>query len=111
VRDTNKRLGDIQEAIDHITKYTNLGREKFDQDELVQVWVIRHLEIIGEAVRTIPQDFKQKHPEIAWAQINRMRNILVHIYFGIDHDIIWEVVTQDLPPLKASIDALVNTEK
>lgn len=111
MRDTNERLHDIQEAIDNINKYTNQGRERFDQDELVQTWVIRHMEIIGEAVRTIPQDFKQRNPEIPWAQINRMRNILVHIYFGIDHDIIWEVVTQDLPPLKASVDALLNREQ
>jgi uncharacterized protein with HEPN domain len=59
MRDTNERLHDIQEAIDNINKYTNQGRERFDHDELVQTWVIRHMEIIGEAARAIPQDFKQ----------------------------------------------------
>jgi uncharacterized protein with HEPN domain len=57
VRDTFERLRDIQEAITRITKYTNQGRDTFDENELVQTWVIHHLEIIGEAVRAIPQDF------------------------------------------------------
>ena len=109
MRDIPERLRDIQEAITRITKYTNQGRHIFDQDELVQTWVIYHLEIIGEAVRSIPQDFKDLHPEISWKQISRMRNILIHIYFGIDRDIVWEVVERDLPNLKTSIDALLNT--
>lgn len=109
MRDAAERLRDIQEAITRITKYTNQGRHIFDQDELVQTWVIHHLEIIGEAVRSIPQDFKDIHPEISWKQISRMRNILIHIYFGVDLDIVWEVVERDLPGLKASIDALLNT--
>ncbi len=84
MRDVSERLCDIQEAIARITKYTSQGREKFDRNELVQTWVVHHLEIIGEATRSIPQDFKDLHPEIAWKQISRMRNILIHIYFGID---------------------------
>jgi uncharacterized protein with HEPN domain len=111
VRDISERLRDIQEAIARITKYTNQGREKFDQDELVQTWVVHHLEIIGEATRSIPQDFKDLHSEIAWKQIGRMRNILIHIYFGIDRDIVWEVVERDLPNLKTSIDAILNSEE
>ena len=111
MRDTSERLRDIQEAITQIMKYTDQGRERFDQDELVQTWVVHHLEIIGEAVRTIPQDFKDHHPEIPWAQINRMRNILVHIYFGVNRDRVWNVVEDDLLSLKTSIDAILNTEE
>ena len=109
MRDTFERLRDIQEAIARITKYTNQGRETFDQNELVQTWVIYHLEIIGEAVRAIPPDFKDQHPEIAWRQITGMRNVLVHVYFGINRDRVWAVVERDLPNLKTSIDALLNT--
>jgi len=58
MRDVSERLRDIQEAIRQITKYTNLGRQSFDQNELVRIWVIHHLEIIGEAARSIPQEFK-----------------------------------------------------
>ena len=109
MRDVFERLRDIQEAITRITKYTNQGRDAFDQNELVQTWVIHHLEIIGEAVRAIPQDFKDQHPEIPWRQITGMRNVLVHIYFGINRDRVWAVVEHDLPNLKTSIDALLNT--
>jgi len=111
MRDTIERLRDIQEAITQIMKYTSQGREAFDQNELIQGWVILRLVIIGEAVRTIPQDYKNNHPEVPWEQINRMRNILVHIYFGINLDRVWSVVEDDLPILKISIDAILNTEE
>jgi uncharacterized protein with HEPN domain len=109
MRDTNERLRDIQEAIAQIMKYTSSGRETFDQNELIQGWVILHLQNIGEAIRTIPPDFKNDHPEIPWAQISRMRNILVHIYFGINRDRVWSVVENDLPNLKTSVDTILNT--
>jgi uncharacterized protein with HEPN domain len=107
MRDISERLRDIQEAIRQITKYTDLGRQSFDQDELVRIWVIHHLEIIGEAARSIPQTFKNNHPAVPWKQISRMRNVLIHIYFGVDPDIIWEVVGHDLPVLKSSVEALL----
>jgi uncharacterized protein with HEPN domain len=107
VRDVFERLRDIQEAIEQIWKYTNQGRDLFDQNELVQTWVIHHLEIIGEAARAISQDFRDLHPEISWRQINGMRNILVHHYFGINKDRVWAVVENDLPDLKSSVDAIL----
>jgi uncharacterized protein with HEPN domain len=64
MRDVSERLRDIQEAIKQITKYTDSGRQSFDQNELVRIWVIHHLEIIGEAARSIPQEFKNSHPEV-----------------------------------------------
>ena len=107
MRDVNERLRDIQEAIAQIMKYTHQGRDSFDQDELIQTWVVRHLEIIGEAARAIPQDFKELYPEMSWKNINGMRNILVHHYFGIDLDVVWAVVENDLPSLKASVDTIL----
>lgn len=107
MRDPYERLRDIQEAITQIIKYTDSGRQSFDQDELVQTWVIHHLEIIGEAARSIPQGFKNNHPEIPWKQIYGMRNILIHQYFGINRDRVWAVVEDDLPTLKASVDAIL----
>lgn len=92
MRDTTERLRDIQEAITRIFKYTKAGRKAFDEDELIQTWVIHHLEIIGEAARAIPQEFRAHHPGIPWGQISGMRNILIHMYFGIDRDIVWVVV-------------------
>ena len=83
----------------------------FDQNELIQTWVVHHLEIIGEAARAIPQDFRNLHPEISWRQINGMRNILVHHYFGINQDRVWAVVEQDLPVMKTSVDALLTDQE
>jgi len=111
VRDVYERLRDIQESIERIMKYTSQGRDSFDQNELVQTWVVHHLEIIGEAARSIPQNFRDLHPEVPWRQINGMRNILVHHYFGINRDRIWSVVEHDLPDLKASIDAILSGQE
>ncbi len=110
MRSTTERLNDIRESIINIQKYTSQGRERFDEDELVQTWVIRHMEIIGEAARTIPKDFKERHPAFPWQKINGMRNILVHMYFGIDRDVVWAVVEDDLPVLKASVEAFLQSE-
>ncbi len=111
MRNTFERLRDIQEAIALITKYTDQGREAFDQSIPIQSLVILQFIKIGEAVRGIPQDFKNIYPEIPWAQINRMRNILIHIYFGIDLDIVWSVVENDLPSLKTSVDTILSKEE
>ena len=111
MRDSYERLRDVQEAIMQILKYTSQGSALFYHDELVQIWVIHHLEIIGEATRTIPHDFRNLHPEIPWKQINAMRNILVHLYFDINLDRVWAVVEQDLPILKASVDAILTVQE
>ena len=110
MRDVNERLLDIQEAIANIMKYTAHGRDSFNQNELIQVWVIRHLEIIGEAARAIPPDFKELYPEMPWRKINGMRNILIHHYFVTDLDVVWSVVEDDLPDLKVQVDALLNKQ-
>ncbi len=111
MRDWYERLRDVQEAITRISKYTSPGRDSFYQDELVQTWVIHHLEIIGEAVRAIPQDFKDRYPEVPWKQINAMRNILVHLYFDINLDRVWAVVEDDLPGLKTQVDAILRGQE
>ena len=111
MRDSYERLRDVQDAIMRILKYTSQGSYLFYHDELVQTWVIHHLEIIGEATRTIPQDFRDLHPEVPWKQINAMRNILIHIYFEINLDRVWAVVEYDLPILKSSVEAIIANQE
>jgi uncharacterized protein with HEPN domain len=77
----------------------------------VRICVIRQLEIIGEAARSIPQEFKISHPEVPWTQIGRMWNVLIPIYFGVDQDIIRELVEQDLHVLNSSVDALLASQE
>ena len=102
-------LLDILEAIARIEKYTDQGFDAFDRDELVQSWVVRHLQIIGEASRAISPELKAQHPEVPWAVIVRARNIIVHHYFGIDLDIVRGIVENDLPGLKSQVATLLQT--
>jgi uncharacterized protein with HEPN domain len=109
MRSIRERLLDILEAIEQIEKYTGSGRHSL-KDELVQVWVIHHLQVIGEAARAFPDKLRDSHPDIPWSQIIGMRNILVHRYFGIDEDIVWTAVDEDLPRLKQKVEALLEQE-
>ena len=70
------------EAIDRIERYAARGRDVFDDDELIQNWFIRHLQILGEAARALPDEIRQKAPDIEWRKITGMRHVLVHDYFG-----------------------------
>ncbi len=108
MRDDRERLLDIREAIERIEKYAARGRKNFESDELIQTWILHHLQILCEAARAISAEFKQQHPEVAWPQIAGMRNILVHQYFGIDLDIVWAVVERELPVLKQQTVILLD---
>ena len=101
------RLLDIIEAIERIEQYASQGYAAFNNQELIQIWVVHHLQIIGEAAGNLSDSFRQQHPEIPWAQIFAMRNILVHEYFGVDLNEIWQVVERDLPALKLQIQSLL----
>ncbi|MCK9580328.1 MAG: DUF86 domain-containing protein [Methanoregula sp.] len=98
----------ISEAIERIGKVAVRGRDYFFDDEMAQVWVIHHLQIIGEAVRGISSEFRGRNPNIPWSDIIGMRNILIHHYFGIDRDAVWKVVEHDLPALKSQLQLLVQ---
>jgi uncharacterized protein with HEPN domain len=84
-------------------------REAFEADELIQVWVLYHLQVIGEAVRALSEEFKADHPELPWSDIIGMRNIIVHVYFGIDTDLVWAVVQRDLLPLRRTVEAALRS--
>jgi uncharacterized protein with HEPN domain len=108
MRDDRAYLEDILEAIERIERYADRGREVFDADELIQTWVVHHIQIIGEAVGKLSDDLKEQHPEVPWALIKAMRNVLVHFYFGIDLDKVWGVVVGDLPELKQKVHTIVD---
>jgi len=77
---------------------------------MLQVWVIHHLQIIGEAARSLSTEFRQGHADEVWAKAIGMRNILVHHYFEINVNRLWSVVEEDLPPLRERIDLLLRQE-
>jgi len=108
MRSERERLLDILEAIERIEKYADEGKETFEADELIQTWIVHHITIIGEACRTLSDDFQARYANVPWADIVGMRNILVHHYFGIDKDAVWSVVEKDLPELKLNIQAILK---
>ncbi|MBI4480010.1 MAG: DUF86 domain-containing protein [Acidobacteria bacterium] len=108
MRDDRQRLLDILEAIQRIEKYASQGGSAFEREELIQNWVLRHLQIIGEACRSVSSGFQNQHPDIPWSQVIGMRNILVHHYFEMDVDAVWLVVERDLPILKRKLEALLE---
>ena len=106
-REYKASLNDILNAIRKIEKYTKkLSYQAFIEDELIQDAVIRNLEIIGEAVKNIPQTFKNRMPEMEWKKIIGLRDIVIHTYFGIDEEIIWDIIKNKLPQLKEKINEI-----
>lgn len=103
MREDRERLAHILEAIERIEKYATRGEKVFRQDELIQTWMVRNLQVIGEAAWALSPAFRDRHTEIPWAEIIGMRHVLVHDYFQIDLTIVWRVVSVDLPRLKPFI--------
>jgi len=102
----------ILESINKIKDFSkNLSKEELSKNELNKYALIRAIEIIGEAVKNLPSDFKDKYPNIPWSKIAGMRDKLMHHYFGVNFDNVWEVIKQDIPKLEQDIEEIINKEK
>ena len=106
--DDRGRLEDIQEAIGKILARTGAGEEAFNRDEMLQVWVLHHLQIIGEAVSRLTLELLERYPQVPWRNMIGMRNILVHQYFEVDLAVVWQVVDRDIPSLKMQITSILK---
>jgi len=107
VKDERVYLGHIRDAISDITTYAAVGRDAFMVDRMRQDAVIRKLEIIGEAVKQLADETRQRRPEIPWKQIAGMRDRLTHAYFGVDLGLVWAVLERDLRALDTAVTALL----
>jgi uncharacterized protein with HEPN domain len=106
-RDPKLFLEDILSSLSKIEEYTEkLTFEEFSNDQMVLDAVVRNLEIIGEAARNIPQELKSENSDIAWEKMISMRNKVMHEYFGVDEEILWKTIKDDLPDLKEKIASL-----
>lgn len=110
-RDYGVYLDDILESINKIFEYTR-GKSKsnFTKNAQLQDAVLRRFEIIGEAIKNIPDEIKEKYPEIEWKKAAGARDIFVHEYFGVRFERVWETIINDLPLLKQQITSLIEKE-
>lgn len=107
MRADRDRLADMLEAIERIQRHAGAGREVFDTDELVQVWVVRHLQIIGEAASRLSEGLRERYPDVPWRSIIGMRHVLVHGYFEVDLNLVWLVVENELDKLEPIIRSAI----
>lgn len=104
-------LEDIVHAIEKIQRYSHdMTAEEFNSSDLVIDAVIRNLIVIGEAARQIPPEIETEYKDIPWQKMRGLRNIVVHEYFGIDNNIVWETITNDLPPLSPMLNAILQNK-
>lgn len=105
-------LQDIFDSISKIERFTaNVPYEVFVKDEEKMDAVIRNLEIIGEAANNVPTEIKEKYPQVLWEKMVSTRNKVLHEYFGVDIEILWKTVQEDLPILKKQFENIAEIKK
>lgn len=106
-RDLNLFIRDILESINAIEEFSkNINKKELISNRLKQSAIIREIEIIGEAAKNIPNSFREKYPNIQWHEIAGMRDVIIHGYFRVDLDAVWNVIKKDLPILKKQMQKI-----
>ena len=112
MRDPILYVEDILEAIEKIKRYTEgMDFDDFVEDEKTVDAVIRNLEIIGEAVKNLPEEFKAMYPDLPWREIAGMRDRLIHAYFGVDLSIVWYTIKNDLDEIEFRLKSIMEGQK
>ena len=108
-RPWESRLRDNINAIQKIERYTRgMAREAFAADDMAIDAVVRNLIVLGEASRHIPPAVETRHPEVPWEKMRGIRNVVVHEYFGVDAEILWQTARDDLPPLLPLLERVLR---
>jgi uncharacterized protein with HEPN domain len=108
VKDDRVYLQHIRDALEDVTAYCGSDHDAFVNDRMRQDATLRKLEVIGQAVKNLSEDTKSRQPEIPWKQTAGMRDKVIHDYFGVNLEIVWAVVHQELPKLRVAIDSLLK---
>jgi len=108
VRDDALFLRHILDAIDRVFEYTAEGEDTFLTDRKTQDAVIRNLAVLGEAVKNLSGELRQAHDDVPWKRIAGMRDKVIHAYFGIDLQLVHEVIRQSLPPLRQRVEEILT---
>lgn len=108
MNDDRPYLEHICDAVRKIATYSADGREAFMQNEMAQDAVLRNFEIIGEAAKRLSDETKARRPDIPWADIAGLRDVLIHNYMGVKLDRVWRVIEDELPGLRQAIDDLLS---
>ncbi|MCU0288329.1 MAG: DUF86 domain-containing protein [Acidobacteria bacterium] len=104
-------IEDVANAIDKIEKYTrNLDYETFCENEMIIDAVVRNFEVIGEAMNNIPEKIMEKYPDVEWSEAVGFRNVLIHNYFGLDNEAVWDTIKKNIPGLKKHIEQALMSE-
>jgi len=110
-REIGDYIQDIVDAINKAIKFVDdMSYEDFVQDDKTIFAVVRALEVIGEAVKNIPPEFREQYPEIPWRDMASMRDKLIHEYHGVRLEVVWETVKEEIPPLKLVFEKIVELE-
>jgi uncharacterized protein with HEPN domain len=98
------RIDDLKEAISKIQSFTRgMDFEAFRADAKTIDAVIRNLEVLGEAACHMPEQLREKYPTVPWGEMIGIRNMLIHEYFGVSHEILWETIQKDIPKLESTL--------
>ncbi|MBN1424222.1 DUF86 domain-containing protein [Candidatus Fermentibacteria bacterium] len=96
---------------DYLTRESQgLSRARFLADPTLRRAFVRSLEVIGEAAKKVPEDLCDRYPAVEWRRVARMRDRLIHGYFGVDYGLIWEVVTERVPTMKRELERVLEAE-
>src|SRR2546423_232140 len=105
----------LRHMLDHAKEAVSFARGRtradLDADRLLNLALTRLLEITVEAASRVPEDVRERHPEIPWPQIVGLRNRLIHGYDSVDLNVLWQIVTSDLPPLIVSLESIINEKQ
>ncbi len=102
-------LAHIRDAIENIMEYTSGGREEFMSDRKTRDAVVRNFEIIGEATKRLSEAAKSRRPDIRWRDIAGFRDVLIHVYEGVDYVEVWNIVENHLPELREAVGSLLDS--